>query len=73
MLFSVAAHESTDQNLALSTLLGQTGRDLDEAIFLASSNTERIRLVTTFLQNRLRHITEDELDLLLFVQTISST
>lgn len=52
-LFSMPATELTNQFVDLKILLGRKGQELEERIFLAPTDQERVRLATHFLESSL--------------------
>ncbi|MDR6194942.1 helix-turn-helix domain-containing protein [Siphonobacter sp. SORGH_AS_0500] len=73
VLLGVPAHELTNQHLALSDLLGQVGKDLEETIILARSSSERIHQLTMFFENRLATLSSSDLGVLRCIQSITSS
>lgn len=55
-LFCLPANELTNQSTDIKTLCGKIGEILEEKIMLASDNDERVKLVSNFLQARLRNV-----------------
>jgi AraC-like DNA-binding protein len=53
LLLSTSPVEIANQMPDLQTLLGRSGAELEERMMLAASNTERCRLITDFLEDRL--------------------
>ncbi|RFM28017.1 helix-turn-helix domain-containing protein [Deminuibacter soli] len=53
-LFGMPAAEFSDQMPGLETFLGNTGRELEQQVLAADSNTARAALVTGFLEQQLR-------------------
>lgn len=54
-LFSVPASELTNQVVDMKTLCGTEGEGLEEKLMLASDNNQRIKIVTSFLEARLKN------------------
>lgn len=52
--FGLPASVLANKQVDLATLLGQEGNDLEEKIMLASNNTERVFILTSFLIEKLR-------------------
>lgn len=52
-LLAQPVSELTNQLVDVSTLLGPAGRELEEQLVLATSTTQRLALITAFLQARL--------------------
>ncbi len=52
ILFGLPADELTDRLLDLSTLVTSDTRDLNEKVFSAANNSERISIVSTWLEHR---------------------
>ena len=73
VLLGVPAHELTNQHLALSDVLGQVGKDLEETIILARSNSERIHQLTMFFENRLAGLSSSDVGILRCIQAITSS
>ncbi|HMI01134.1 MAG TPA: helix-turn-helix domain-containing protein [Pedobacter sp.] len=54
-LFHLPANELTDQAVDTKTLFGKQGEILEEKIMLASGNYERVRIVSGFLEEKLKN------------------
>lgn len=54
-LFGVPASAIANQQVSLSSLLGQAGTDIEEQVMLAATNHERAAIVTTFFEAQLQH------------------
>lgn len=52
-LFSIPASEITNQSIELKTLLGKEENGLEERIYLAKTTSERVEIITLFLEQRL--------------------
>jgi AraC-like DNA-binding protein len=59
LFFKMPAAELVDEMPALSTLLGTEGRQLEEQVMLAASNNERVKIISAFLEKKLRYSKED--------------
>lgn len=55
-LFRLPANELTNQHADINSLLGKDGEVLEEKIMLASNIHQRIKLVSDFLQTRLKNV-----------------
>jgi AraC-like DNA-binding protein len=55
-LLGMPAHAVIDELPDLHSLLGQEGRDLEEQVLLATTDQQRVQLVSAFLEKRIRHI-----------------
>nr|WP_294943582.1 helix-turn-helix transcriptional regulator [uncultured Mucilaginibacter sp.] len=53
-LFGLPASAVANQKVGLATLLGKTGRDIEEQIMLATSNTERAAILNLFFEVQLK-------------------
>lgn len=73
VLLGVPAHELNNQHLALSDLLGQVGKDLEETILLAQSNAERINRLTVFFERRLAGLSSSDVGILRCIQAITAS
>lgn len=56
-LFNIPANEFTNQNIEISDLLGQEGKELEDMIFLCNTLAERVNTVTEFLKKKLSNNT----------------
>lgn len=65
-IFCLPANELTNQSVDIKTLCGKEGEILEEKIMLAGNNYQRVKLVSDFLQARLKNIRTEYI-------TISST
>lgn len=54
-LFRMPANELTNHSIDLKTLCGKEGDILEEKIMLASDNDQRVKIVTDFLERRLKN------------------
>jgi AraC-like DNA-binding protein len=54
VLFGIPASEISNEMPDILTLFGSQGRVLEEKIMLASDSTERIKIITEFLEQRLK-------------------
>lgn len=52
-LFGIPAEDLSNQNIALDDLLGRQGRELEEQVMSASSNRDRLSIISTFFEKRL--------------------
>lgn len=59
ILFNIKASELTNQMLDLKTLWGGEGDILEEKMMLAANNRERMQIITDFLSDKLRSISND--------------
>jgi AraC-like DNA-binding protein len=71
-LFGFPANELTNQSIDLKTLCGKQGEVLEEKIILASDNDERIKIVTRFLEARLKNSRSEFSTLCSSIKTISN-
>jgi transcriptional regulator GlxA family with amidase domain len=55
-LFGVPASAIANQQVSLSSLLGQAGADIEEQIMLAADNHARVAILTAFFETQLRHL-----------------
>lgn len=53
-LFSIGGGEIVNQMLDLKTVLGKQGEELHERMALSTDNTERLKVVSTFLEAKIR-------------------
>ncbi len=53
LLFSIPADEITNSTIEISELIGTLGKELEDKMLTANSNTERIHIITSFLLHRL--------------------
>jgi AraC-like DNA-binding protein len=53
LLFSIPASEISDRSVDLPAFLGESGKDLQEKIFSAATNAERVMIMNRFLEQRL--------------------
>lgn len=53
-LFGIPASAIANQQIQLADLLGQTGREIEEQIMLATDNMERISILTAFFESQLK-------------------
>jgi AraC-like DNA-binding protein len=53
-LFSISAAAITNQYIDLKTFLGAKGSDLEDRIFSADTNRERVRIATEFLESQIK-------------------
>lgn len=60
ILFGIPATELSNQMTDLITLMGKEGKILEEKMMLAFSNDERVKIITKFLQQKLKKIHELE-------------
>jgi AraC-like DNA-binding protein len=54
-LFGVPASAIANQQVSLSSLLGQAGADIEEQVMLAADNHARAAILTAFFETHLRH------------------
>lgn len=71
-LLGVPANELTNQSVDMKTLCGKEGEELEEKIMLASGNDQRIKIITDFLEARLKNIKPAFAALCSSVKTISN-
>lgn len=57
LIARVCATDLTNKMIDLQSLLGKTGRELEERMMLAPSNSERVSIITKFLEHTLVHHT----------------
>jgi AraC-like DNA-binding protein len=55
-LFRLPASEITNQSLDIKELCGKEGEILEEKIMLALNNDQRVKIVCSFLEARLKHV-----------------
>jgi AraC-like DNA-binding protein len=72
-LFSLPANELTNQSVDIKTLCGQEGEILEEKIMLASDNGQRVKLVSDFLEARLKHVRPEFANIFSSIITISNS
>ncbi len=53
LLFATPADEITNSNIEISELMGVLGKELEDKMLTAPSNTKRISIITSFLLHRL--------------------
>lgn len=70
LLFQLPSHNITNQNLSIDDLLGSRGRELEELIISAGSNSLRIQLLSEFLEKRLYESTPHKYCLASAIQKI---
>ena len=59
-LFSIPAVDFTDQMVEFNTLLGREGADLEELMLTAVDNSQRVSILTDFLEKRLCEVRTNE-------------
>ncbi|HYG40839.1 MAG TPA: helix-turn-helix transcriptional regulator [Cytophagales bacterium] len=59
-LFSLPSTELSNQLVDLQTLLGNEGGELEEKMMLAGDNLERVKILSSFLENRVKKIKREE-------------
>lgn len=72
-LFSLPAHELTNQSVDIKTLCGKDGEMLEEQIMQALDNNQRIKLVSDFLEARLKNVNSDYMSIVSSIKDISNT
>lgn len=71
-LFDMPANALTNQSVDMKTLCGRQGEELEEKIMMASSNVQRIQIVSDFLEARLKNVKSEFADLCSSVKAISN-
>lgn len=71
-LFSMPASELTNQMLDLSTLLGHTGKQLEEQIFSASNMLERVAIISLFLAAKFEKDPNNDPNVMAAMHTINA-
>ncbi len=56
-LFSIPANELSDQMPDLASLLGADGRKLEEKIIMAETNLQRVSILSSYLEKKLKNVT----------------
>jgi len=56
-LFSIPASELSDQMPDLASLLGADGRELEEKIIMAETNLQRVAILSSYLEKKLKNVT----------------
>ncbi len=59
-LFSIPANELSNQMPDLATLFGADGRELEEKIIMAESNLQRVTILSSYLEKKLKNITSQQ-------------
>jgi len=72
-LFGIPANELTNHYADMKMLCGNDGEILQEKIMLAPDNNERVKLVSNFLEARLKNIHTEYSKTLSFIKIISET
>ncbi|MEO6539349.1 MAG: helix-turn-helix domain-containing protein [Ferruginibacter sp.] len=72
-LFCLPANELTNQSVDIKTLCGKQGEILEEKIMLASDNDQRVKLVTHFLEARLKNIKTEYINICSSITAISNS
>ena len=70
VLFGIPATELLNQMPDLATLFGKPGEELEYKIMVAASNEERVAIVTTFLEERIKKNYQDPNAAMSSIQTI---
>lgn len=68
--FGIPASALVNELPSLSELLGQEGKDIEEKIMLAANNQQRIKIISGFLENKLRETDRDHSRISTAVSTI---
>jgi AraC-like DNA-binding protein len=71
-LFGLPAHELTNQSADMKTLSGKEGEMLEENIMLASNSQQRVKIVSHFLESRLKHVRTEYTGILASIKAISN-
>jgi len=72
-LFCLPAHELTNQSVDIKTLCGKEGEILEEKIMLAADSYQRVKIVSAFLEARLKNIKTTYANILSSIITISNS
>lgn len=72
-LFCLPANALTNQSVDLKTLCGKEGEILEEKIMLASNNNQRFKLVTDFLEARLKNVRTEYTRIFSSIKAISNS
>ena len=72
-LFCIPANELSNQSIDLKALCGKEGEILEEKIMLASDNYQRVKLVSAFLEARLKNASTAYANILSSIKTISNS
>lgn len=56
-LFSIPANELSDQMPDLASLLGADGSELEEKIIMAETNLQRVAILSSYLEKKLKNVT----------------
>lgn len=72
-LFRLPANEFTNQSVDIKTLCGKEGEILEEKIMLATNNDQRLKLVTDFLEVRLKNVKTEFINICASIKTISNS
>jgi AraC-like DNA-binding protein len=72
-LFCLPASELTNQSVDIKTLFGKEGEILEEKIFLALDNDQRVKLVSDFLKIRLKNVRTEYTNIFSSIKMISNS
>lgn len=72
-IFGIAANELTNQMPDVHSIFGADGRELEERIIAAAGNSERVSILSTFLESRLGRESRDLPDVVRSVNHIIET
>ena len=70
VIFNLPVHHLTNHNIAIADLLGKEGRSLEEQIISATKTQERVKIISQFFENKLKHSTFNDSNLITVVQSI---
>jgi AraC-like DNA-binding protein len=72
-LFCLPANEITDQSVDIKTFCGKEGEILEEKIMLAVNNDQRVKLVSGFLEARLKKVRTEYISICSSIKAISNS
>lgn len=73
LLFNIPAEVLTNQNIEIAELLGKEGEELEEKMMLCDTLTQRIAIMTHFIEEKLKNNSQGSIKLLSAIHHIVST
>jgi AraC-like DNA-binding protein len=70
VILSLPANHFTNHNIEIADLLGIEGSILEEQVLSATNTQQRVRIVSNFIERRLKHLTLEDSNLIAAVQSI---
>ncbi|WP_186754947.1 helix-turn-helix domain-containing protein [Echinicola salinicaeni] len=70
IIFNLPASNFTNKNIEISELLGNEGRILEEQVLAATNTQQRVRIISRYIEHRLRRSSLEDINLIAAVQSI---